>query len=276
MAPPELPRDAPVVDVLHPFEVDLLVVLGREADGLVAVGVGLDGGNGLLGQRLNLDEPLRRKARLDHRLAAVAVAHVVGVVLDGGQAALLFEVGDDVLARHIAVEAGVGAAVLVDVAAVVHHVDRGQMMPLAEREVVGIVRRRHLHRAGAELAAHPLVENDGDLAVHQRQAQLFAVQMQVALVLGMNGNGHVAEHGLGARRGDRHKLAGIFAVRAEDRVANLPQMALLLLVDHFEIADRGLAARAPVDDVCAAIDQPLLVAGGRRPRARRRRGSRPW
>src|SRR5271157_6657735 len=36
-------------------------------------------------------------------------------------------------------------------------------------------------------------------------------------------------------------------------------MALLLHVDDFEVADGGLAARAPVDDVCAAIDQPLLV-----------------
>ncbi len=42
-------------------------------------------------------------------------------------------------------------------------------------------------------------------------------------------------------------------------IANLPEVALLLLVDHFEIADGGLAARAPVDDVRAAIDEALLV-----------------
>jgi hypothetical protein len=94
---------------------------------------------------------------------------------------------------------------------------------------------------------------------HQRQAELLAVQVQVALVFGMNGNGHVAEHGLGAGGRDGKKLAGILAVRVEDRVANLPQMALLLLVDHFEVADGGLAARAPVDDVSAAIDEPLLM-----------------
>ena len=33
----------------------------------------------------------------------------------------------------------------------------------------------------------------------------------------------------------------------------------MLVVDHFEIADGGLAARAPVHDVRAAIDEPLLV-----------------
>ena len=267
MAPPELARDAPVVDVGHPLEVDLLVVLGREADGLVAVGIWLDGGDGELGHgcaavvRLFVDgdEPLRGEARLDDGFAAVAMADVVGVVLDRGEEPLLFEVVDDFLARHIAVEARVGAAFGVDVGAVVHHVDGGQMVALAEGEVVGIVRGRDLDGAGAEVAADPGVDNDGNLAIHERQAQLFAVEMEVALVLGMNGHGGVAEHGLGARRGNGNELAGLFAAVAEDGVANLPEMAFLLLVDDFEIADGGLAARAPVDDVRAAVDEALMV-----------------
>ena len=127
------------------------------------------------------------------------------------------------------------------------------------REVVGIVRGRDLHRAGAELAAHPGVDHDGNLAIHQRQPQLFAVQVQVALVLGMNGDGRVAEHGLRARRRHGNELAGFFAAVAEHGIANLPQMALLLLVHDFKIADSGLAARAPVHDVCAAIDEALCV-----------------
>ena len=36
-------------------------------------------------------------------------------------------------------------------------------------------------------------------------------------------------------------------------------MALVLIVDDFKVADGGLAARTPVDDVSAAIDEPLLV-----------------
>ncbi len=34
---------------VHPVEIDLLVILRREADGLVAVGIRLDGGDGLFG-----------------------------------------------------------------------------------------------------------------------------------------------------------------------------------------------------------------------------------
>ena len=32
----------------------------------------------------------------------------------------------------------------------------------------------------------------------------------------------------------------------------------MLVVDHFEVADGGLAAGTPVDDVRSAIDEPLL------------------
>ncbi len=70
MSPPQLPRDAPVMDVLHPVQVRLPVVLRRELD--VAF---LHRCDGLVRQRLDLHEPLRRKSRLNHGLAAVAVAH---------------------------------------------------------------------------------------------------------------------------------------------------------------------------------------------------------
>ena len=58
------------------------------------------------------------------------------------------------------------------------------MMALAEREVIGVVRRSDLDRAGAEVEADPLVNNDGDLASDKWQPQFFAMQMQVALVGG--------------------------------------------------------------------------------------------
>src|ERR1035441_6428330 len=81
MAPPELPRDAPVVDVFHPFQIDLLILIGNDANRFVALRVWLDCRDCLFRQRLNFDEPLRRKPWLDSSLAAVAVAHVVRVVL---------------------------------------------------------------------------------------------------------------------------------------------------------------------------------------------------
>jgi hypothetical protein len=51
----------------------------------------------------------------------------------------------------------------------------------------------------------------------KRQAELFAVEMQVALVFGMDGDGGVAEHGFGARGGDGQKTRrNRFAVVVKD------------------------------------------------------------
>ena len=75
-------------------------------------------------------------------------------------------------------------------------------MPLAQGKIVGVVRRCDLHRAGTELAAHPAVGHDGDLPSGQGQAQLLPCRCCIALIVGMNGNGDVAQHGLGPRGRD--------------------------------------------------------------------------
>ncbi len=96
-------------------------------------------------------------------------------------------------------------------------------MSLADSEIVGIVRGRDLHRSGAEVCADPTVGDHGNFAPHQRQQQLLAVQMLVAVVVRIHGHGYVAEHGFRARGGDGEELARLrFSVLAEDRVANLP------------------------------------------------------
>ena len=78
------------MDVPHPLVVGLAVLVGGELD--VAL---VDGVDGLVGERLDLDEPLLREARLDDVLRAVAEADGVVVVFDGDQQACGFEVGDD-------------------------------------------------------------------------------------------------------------------------------------------------------------------------------------
>ncbi len=148
------------------------------------------------------------------------------------------------------------AGVLVHLRDFVHHVDLRQVVAQSGFEVVGIVRRRDLDRAGAELGiGEDVVGDDRDLAIHQRQQNVLAVQMAVALVAGVHGDGGVAQHGFGTRGGDDDVLV----LGADNGIANLVDLARRVLVHHFEIGDRGDAARAPVDDVLAAIDQPFFI-----------------
>src|SRR5580704_19120178 len=80
MSPPQLARDAPVVDVVHPVQVNLFVVLRNDCD--LAAFYGL---NYFLRQRLNLDEPLLGQTRLDYGSAAVALAEGERVVFFGDE-----------------------------------------------------------------------------------------------------------------------------------------------------------------------------------------------
>ena len=99
MAPPQLARDAPGLDVLHPMEVGVLPVLGHEHGAAALHGV--DGG---LRQGLGVDIPLVGEERLDDHVRAVAVRHGVDVRLDLFDQTLLFEPRNDGLARGEAVQ----------------------------------------------------------------------------------------------------------------------------------------------------------------------------
>ncbi len=251
MSPPQLPRDAPVVNVAHPLEVRLGVHLGHELD--LAL---LDGFDGAVGQRLNLHEPLRRQARLGDGLAAIALAQRHHVILRAHQEAASLEVFQNLRARLEAIQPFVRAGVLVHLRDFVHHVDLRQLVAQPGLEVVGIVRRRHLHRAGAELrVGEDVIGDDRDLAIHQRQHDHLAVQMPVALVAGVHRDGGITQHGLRTRSRDDD----VFAGQSHNGVANLVELALRLLVHHFQVRHRGDAARTPIDDVLAAIDQPFFI-----------------
>src|SRR5216684_4195579 len=101
--------------------------------------------------------------------------------------------------------------------------------------------------------------------------------MLVARIARMNGHTRVPQHGFGPRGGHDYMF-----VRSHDRVANVPEVALPLFVNGFEIADRGAALRTPVHNVMAAIDQAIFIEahedfgnGARKFRRQRKTLARP-
>src|SRR5687767_9040445 len=78
MAPPELPRNAPVANIAHPLEVRLRPVLRNEDHAAF-----FDRLDSRLGQWFHATEPLRRDQRLDDALAALALpgGHLVVLYL---------------------------------------------------------------------------------------------------------------------------------------------------------------------------------------------------
>ena len=78
----------------------------------------------------------------------------------------------------------------------------------------------------------------------------------VALVIGIDRDGGVAQHRLRPGRGDDQVF-----VLPDDRIAQIIKLVVLLLVLDLEVGERRMAAGAPVDHVFVAIDIALLVEG---------------
>ncbi len=97
------------------------------------------------------------------------------------------------------------------------------------------------------------VGDDRNLPVDEREAHLFAHQIFVALVVGVDHDGGVAE--VGFRTGRRHNHMPLFA---RQRVADVVELALMLFVLHLDVAERPVVG-TPVDHVVAPDDEPLFV-----------------
>mmetsp|Transcript_23386 Transcript_23386/g.39949 ORF Transcript_23386/g.39949 Transcript_23386/m.39949 type:complete len:383 (-) Transcript_23386:1299-2447(-) len=86
--PPQLPRHAPVLDVLEPVEIDLLETLRQDFDLPSAHGV-----EPLLSHPVHLDKPLSRDHRLDDLAGALRAWDALRVFLDFDREPLSLHVG---------------------------------------------------------------------------------------------------------------------------------------------------------------------------------------
>ena len=149
----------------------------------------------------------------------------------------LAQVGEHPLRRLGDREAGVALAGMLGHARVeADDLDLGEVVPPSDLEVVRVVRRSHLQRAGPDRGVDVLVGDDGHLALDQRDDRAPADQLPVTLVAGVHRDRRVAEQRHGPDRGDRHVTA------ADERVVDVVHDVLDVAVLDLEIRDRGEAA----------------------------------
>ena len=141
-----------------------------------------------------------------------------------------------------------------DVAVLVDAADDLQPVALPDLVVVGIVAGRDLEGAGAEVGLDVLVGDHRELAADQGQEGTAADVALVALVVGVHGDAGVGQHRLRPDRGHDQVAVAVGHV-----VADVVERVLLLLPVDLQVADRRPAARAPVDDPRAAVDQAVVV-----------------
>ena len=152
------------------------------------------------------------------------------MIFFANQKSLFLQVGQHAFTRCKPIQAGVCSCVRVHPGMLVHHRNLGQLVAQPGLKVIGIVRRSHLHRARAELRLRQFVGDYGNLAIHQRQQNFLAMQMDVALVLRVHRNRSIAQHRLWPRGRNRDELRA-----SHHGIADLPQLSRNLFVLHFQI-----------------------------------------
>ena len=159
-----------------------------------------------------------------------------------------------------AIQPGIGAGGCVERSVLVGDIYIGQVMALGDQVVVGIVTGRHFERAGPELRVNVLIGNNGNLSLQHRHKSGLADQMGVAFVLGMDGDGRVAQDRLWPGCADLDVAGrGCRTVSLAQRIAEGVELALDRLMFDFQVADSALTAGTPVDKVIAAINEPVVV-----------------
>ena len=179
------------------------------------------------------------------------------MLVDVVEQAVLLEPCEHGLAALVAGHAGETPIALDDDGVLVEDVDLLKTMGLAHRVVVGVVRRGDLDETGAEVGVDVPVVEDGDLAVDDGQLDRLTHERGLLGILARHGDARVAEHGLGTRGGHDDVLLAVDGLG--ERVAQVPQVAVLLLVLRLVVGDGGGAVGAPVDDALAAVDQAVMV-----------------
>ena len=257
MAPPDLARDVPVADAFQPIHVHGFPTVGQNAQLAAAQHV-----ERLIGERAHAHEPLVGQARLDHGVAAVAVTHRVGVGLDLHQRSRRLEQRDDggaglgtIQPRQRGRHTAGGVFHFTHDALGIDDDRHGQAVALAHLEVVGIVCGGDLHGTGAERRVGVRIGDDRNAHAVDRQYHLLADHREIAFVLRVHGDRHVAEHRFRARGGHGNRLRRVVG----ERVLQVVQFARCVGELRLFIRQRGAAARAPMDDAMAFVHEAVFV-----------------
>ena len=175
VAPPELAGDAPVADALQPVGVVVAPALGDELEGAVAVPLPARAGRAAPSARTTdrtaaARPPCRSGSSGPPRAGAARPCSSSPAASNSAttRRARLEAVEPLEPLRRGQADPRLGR----------HDVDAGQVVPAADLEVGRVVRRRDLHRAGAERGIHGVVGDDGDQPVHERQPELAADQVR--------------------------------------------------------------------------------------------------
>ena len=147
------------------------------------------------------------------------------VVFNFYEVAALFEVFDYLLSRLVSIHARIIGIIVNYLSVLGQNVQNGQIVALADLEVVGIMRGGDLNYACTELHVNIAVGDNGYLSANERQDKGLANYVLVTLVLGVYGNCGIAQQSFGTGGSKLNVARAVF-----QRVAKMPEMTRLIFI----------------------------------------------
>ena len=136
----------------------------------------------------------------------------------------------------------------------VENADLVQSETFADLEIVEVVAGCDFQRPGAEFFIDVRIRQQRNHPPGNRQTNLFPGKWVVTNVFGVNRHRRIAEHRLRPCGRDDQGLGRII----RQRIADMPELTVALFVEHFNVRQRRLAARAPIDQPLGPVKQPIL------------------
>ena len=133
-------------------------------------------------------------------------------------------------------------------------------MTLSHLKIVGVVGRCDFHHASAELHIHIGIRHHGNFPVYNGQHHLFANNILISPVLGIDGHSGISQHGFRSGSGKFQEFFTAYAaVLLNKRILNVPEMARLLRILHLRIGNGRVAHRTPVDDTAGLVNPAFFM-----------------
>ena len=171
------------------------------------------------------------------------------------QKSKFFQICNHCLTCFIAVHTSVFSAKLVDGRIVIHNVDLFQIVTASNLEVVRVMGRCNLYTSCSEFLVYIFIGNHRDFSVCERKLQHLADKIFVTLILRVYGNSSITQQSFRTSSCDLYETS-LFSY---DRVINVPEKSVLILMLNLCIRDGSLAYRTPVDNSGTFVDIAFFI-----------------
>ena len=238
MSPPDLTGNTPVLDILEPVQINLVKTLRYKPQLSCLQCI-----DRRFCKLIHLDKPLLFDQWLYCCTTPVMSSYSMHMWNNFYKVSLLIQICHDRFSCLIAIHSCIFSTLFIDRCIIVHDVDLRKVMTLSNLEIVRIMCRSDLNSTCSKLFVYIIISNDRNLTVYKWKDCHLSYDILISLIIRVYGDRGISQQRLRMGRCNFKET-----VRSGNRIFDMPEMSVLILMLHLGIRQRSLTFRTPVDD----------------------------